>query len=226
MQKIICGVCRKELDISEFAELSRYYRCSGPAKRSLVIVKQPEQGESYCCRRCVKKPKVMLALKSYKSMNIRNKTRFHRDVQFSFIKFWLFLQETDYFSIMAKRKKKNLSVGFSPCIDRINTWDEYSLTNIQVITHSDNSSKNNSPALGARKLTMRFFKKIRESKGLTKYEMALFLGMIPSTYYYYEDQAKGCSFEILCLIRRKLELSWERIGTLIEDEFEKRGRHE
>lgn len=108
-----------------------------------------------------------------------------------------------------------------PSVDRINSWAGYDLENIQIITQGDNASKNNIPALGAKLLTMRFFQKLREIKGLTKYEMALFLGMTPSTYYYYEDQARGCSFEILCLIKKKMEISWERIGDMLEDEFDK-----
>lgn len=68
---------------------------------------------------------------------------------------------------------------------------------------------------------MRFFKRIREKLGLTKYEMANHLGLLPPSYYYYEDKAKGCSFEVLSIIRRKLKLSWEDLGAYIDEEYGK-----
>lgn len=69
---------------------------------------------------------------------------------------------------------------------------------------------------------MKFLKKIRESKGLTKYGMAKLLGMIPNTYNHYEDKAEGIKLETLVHIRKKLDLSWPELGKMLEDEVLKK----
>lgn len=96
--------------------------------------------------------------------------------------------------------------------------------NITPRNDSDKSladSKDSAPAATQDKTgTMRFFKKIREKLGLTKYEMANHLGMLPPTYYYYEDKAKGCSFEVLASVRKKLGISWNDLGALIDAEYQ------
>jgi DNA-binding XRE family transcriptional regulator len=108
-----------------------------------------------------------------------------------------------------------------PTIDRIDGWMGYELANLQVITHSENSSKGDRTAIGRRERTMLFFKTLRNKLNLTKYEMARHLDILPQSYYYYEEKARGCSFEILSLIRKKLEISWEEIGQLIDKDVQK-----
>lgn len=95
---------------------------------------------------------------------------------------------------------------------------DYRLNNMQVITIGQNASKSSNAAVGALQITMRFFRRLRDKLGLTKYEMARHLGILPQSYYYFEEKARGCSFEVLILIKQKLNLSWEEIGKLIEEE--------
>lgn len=71
------------------------------------------------------------------------------------------------------------------------------------------------------KSAMKFLKKIRESKGLTRYGMAKLLGMIPNTYNHYEDKAEGIKLETLVHIRKELGLTWPQLGKLIEEEVQK-----
>lgn len=66
---------------------------------------------------------------------------------------------------------------------------------------------------------MKFLKDIREERGLTRYGMAKLLGMIPGTYYNYEDTAQGIQLAALVRIKRRLGLSWEELGRLIEAEL-------
>jgi transcriptional regulator with XRE-family HTH domain len=65
---------------------------------------------------------------------------------------------------------------------------------------------------------MRFLKKIREDRGLTQYGMAKFLGMIQQTYIHYEEKAQGIKLEVLSALRRKLGMTWEDLGQLIDKE--------
>ena len=66
---------------------------------------------------------------------------------------------------------------------------------------------------------MNFLKKIREKRGYTKIQMADYLGLLRSSYYYYEDSAKGIDLAILCLIVKKFNLDWNNLGKEIEREF-------
>lgn len=65
---------------------------------------------------------------------------------------------------------------------------------------------------------MRFLKKLREDKGLSLYAMAKHLGMIQQTYIHYETKAQGIKLDTLVAIREKLELTWEQLGKLIEQD--------
>lgn len=104
------------------------------------------------------------------------------------------------------------------------------ISNITTRNDSDKSLSNSQDSAKIadqdKTSTMRFFKKIREKLGLTKYEMANHLGMLPPTYYYYEDKAKGCSFEVLASVRKKLKISWEELGALIDMEYQSSGDRE
>ena len=68
--------------------------------------------------------------------------------------------------------------------------------------------------------TMRFLKMIREKRGLTQYGMAKYLDMIINTYIHYETKAQGIKLEVLANIRKKLDLTWEEMGGLIDKEVE------
>lgn len=74
--------------------------------------------------------------------------------------------------------------------------------------------------------SMRFLKRIRQKLGMTKYEMAQYLGMLPPTYYYFEDRAKGCSFEALTRMRERLKMSWEELGAFIDEDHKGTGTEE
>lgn len=67
---------------------------------------------------------------------------------------------------------------------------------------------------------MRFLKKLREDRGLTQYSMAKFLGLLTNTYVHYEEKAQGIKLEVLAHVRRKLDLSWNQLGKLIDEEVE------
>lgn len=67
---------------------------------------------------------------------------------------------------------------------------------------------------------MRFLKKLREDRGLTKYGMAKFLDMIPNTYTHYEEKAEGIKLEVLVDIKRRCGLTWEQLGKMLEKEVE------
>lgn len=67
---------------------------------------------------------------------------------------------------------------------------------------------------------MRFLKKLREDRGLTQYSMAKFLGLLTNTYVHYEEKAQGIKLEVLSSVRRKLDLSWNQLGKLIDEEVE------
>ena len=65
---------------------------------------------------------------------------------------------------------------------------------------------------------MKFLKKLREDRDLSLYGMAKYLGMIHQTYVHYETQAQGIKLDTLVSIRDKLDLTWEQLGKLIEQE--------
>ncbi len=188
--------------------------------------RHPTNPDTCLCRSCELDSYESYKRKMYLRIKVRNVRNFNADICYTYEQFVSFLDTTQFEALYRQWKKKLKTKayeasGYRPSVDRINSWGDYSLDNIQIITCQQNASKGNSPAIGARHITMRFFKKLRESKGLSKYEMAQFLGMLPSTYYYYEDEAKGCSFEILCLLRSRLKLTWQDLGALIETEYGK-----
>jgi transcriptional regulator with XRE-family HTH domain len=67
---------------------------------------------------------------------------------------------------------------------------------------------------------MRFLKKLREDRDLTQYGMAKYLGMLTNTYVHYEEKAQGIKLEVLSDLRKKLDLSWNQLGKLIDEEVE------
>jgi transcriptional regulator with XRE-family HTH domain len=67
---------------------------------------------------------------------------------------------------------------------------------------------------------MDFLKELREQLGLTAYSMAKYLNLQPHTYLYYEREAKGINLRTLVEIKRKLKLSWERLGQYLEREID------
>lgn len=224
IEKYVCSICAKGKNWKEFKGLTRRQLLNRKTgKEWIEIPNLIRVNAGHACRDCEELDSVRYAIGMYRRMSTRNQTYFGRPTKITLSEFWKFIKDTDYEALLAAyRAAKPQDRGMlRVCVDRINAWAEYEIGNIQVITSRQNCSKGVQPALGARHLTMKFFKKLRDEQGLTKYEMAQFLGMLPSTYYYYEDQAKGCSFEILCLIRRKLEISWERLGAMIEEEFGK-----
>ncbi len=227
LEKVKCPICR---DLKAWDQYPRLVRKRyGPKRGIYTDVNSQNQNKENPCKDCDSQGIVKYAVGLYNRMCYRNYRAFGRYPKITLSQFWQFAKTSDYAALYnshTSRKNRGASKWDKPCVDRIDSWNEYELGNIQIITCSENSSKGNAPALGARRLTMRFFKKLREERGLTKYEMANFLGMLPSTYYYYEDEAKGCSFEILCLIRKKLEMSWEKLGVMIDEEFGHPDRYE
>lgn len=166
------------------------------------------------------------ALEMYKRVVARQHQTFNEPIDFTFSQFWAFLKTTEYCTIYDEYRRqcvlrgdRTSAKGYAPSIDRIDSSYPYKLFNIQLLTHQENSRKGCGTTIGMRTRSMRFFKKLREDRGLGKSEMAELLGILPSSYGYYEDKARGCSFEILCLLRRKLNLSWSQLGKLIEAEF-------
>jgi len=156
----------------------------------------------------------------FKRIKNRQRRNFSAEVSFSYEQFREWLLQSDYFILLKRAKRVRLCNRgmYLPSIDRINSGMDYRLDNMQVITIGQNSSKNSNAAVGALQKTMRFFKRLRDKLGLTKYEMARHLGILPQSYYYFEEKARGCSFEVLILVKKKLNLSWEEIGSLIEEE--------
>lgn len=75
-------------------------------------------------------------------------------------------------------------------------------------------------------LPMRFLKTIRDSRGLSQYEMATFLGLRPQTYFYYEKKAQGINLSTLADIRKRLKLSWQELGSFIEEEVSEQTKQE
>lgn len=74
---------------------------------------------------------------------------------------------------------------------------------------------------------MKWLKTLREAQGLTQYGMARKLGLLVNTYIYYEAKAKGVNLEVLSHMRRKLGLSWDELGNLIDKELKmNRGKNE
>lgn len=228
--KVKCSSCGENKHPCEFKGLFRrvYHPKDSDGRASWIedrILVQELPAEAVCrvCLGLIPKTPESEMFDMYRRMSTRNKLNFGQPVRFGFKEFEAWIAGTKYREILAAYEAAGRkSKGLAPCVDRINSWAEYSLNNIQIITCAENSGKGAGPALGAKELTMKFFKKLREDRGLSKYEMARLLEMLPQTYYYYEDQAKGCSFEILSHIRKKLKLSWSQLGKLIDGESDEK----
>lgn len=68
-------------------------------------------------------------------------------------------------------------------------------------------------------MAMKWLGKVRKLKGISSmYKMAELLGMINNSYIYLEKKAKGCDMQTLVTIKKKCGLSWEQLGSFIEDE--------
>lgn len=211
-----CLGCKVSKSWQDFKSLRRGRGSEGYARARRI------KSDVLICDTCHADPVIGGIAKRYRAIRFANKRRFGEFPQLTFPQLLNLAMESGWSEMVADAMTKGCWDGkhtAMPSVDRIESWRGYDFDNIQILSLGRNIAKNNHYALGAQRATMRLFKKLREEKGLTKYEMAKFLEMSPSTYYYYEDEAKGCSFEILCLIRRKLEISWERIGQLIDDEF-------
>lgn len=65
---------------------------------------------------------------------------------------------------------------------------------------------------------VRFLKKLRDDRELSQYKMAQLLGILPETYAYYEGKAKGMKFKTLSELRRILNLTWNQLGEMIDEE--------
>lgn len=219
--KIVCTGCLKSRNLCDFVAAGRYVR----SVDGMVFRDRPHsKSDLIVCRDCEKSENVAsFALRSYKRIKTRHKQLTGDLLPYSFGDFWFWLQTTRYERLYNKYRKTGYpeNCPITPSIDRIDAWRGYDLNNIQVLTVSENSSKGDKLALGGREKTMLFFKTLRKSLNMTKYEMARHLDMLPQTYYYYEDKARGCSFEILSLLRKKLNISWEDLGALIDQDVKR-----
>jgi len=220
----ICGICRKTKNIEEFPYLWRRQIYTYKGRKEVKNLLRNSDNPSFLalvCNNCLEDEYIIYLRKCYLRLGKRNKKVFKTALNFSFTEFYDWIKNTEFQYLYKKyRIERDKTPDLDPpSIDRINAWMEYSLVNMQVLSRNENCSKGNSPALGAKRITMRFFKKLREEKGLSKYQMANFLGILPSSYYYLEDEARGCSFEVLMLIKRKLNITWDKLGKMIDEEY-------
>lgn len=217
--RAVCEECKSPKSLLEFDKWSRkqYFGKSESVKRSL---RSKPSKMPLICTECWPRSLDREIFAIFKRLESRQRRNFSADLSFDYQQFREWLIQSDYFLLLKRAKRVRLcNRGMHlPSIDRINSGLDYRLDNMQVITIGQNSSKNSNAAVGALQKTMRFFKRLRDKLGLTKYEMARHLGILPQSYYYFEEKARGCSFEVLILIKKKLGLSWEEIGKLIEEE--------
>jgi hypothetical protein len=228
MEKQRCVKCKEMKDLEAFKggiRARKWMTKSG-------IVERREAGKAkknfWICSRC-DNPLLpeRVAEKLYASIKATQKRNYGTDLAFSFFEFWEWLLKSGFETMLKAVPPKDCSNTMARLsIDRINSWLDYRLDNMQILPRGENASKGSGPAIAARLLTMRFFEKLRAKKGLTKYEFARFLGILPQTYYYLEDKARGCSFEILCLIREKMGLSWDELGRLVDNEVKHNAKAE
>jgi DNA-binding XRE family transcriptional regulator len=219
MQVHQCDKCKEVKELVKFP--GRFVRRPSNGKLGTNENVQPSKRNFpfWLCDKCWPKSSEKIAEGMYNRMAVRQRTNFKSKLTFTFAEFWQWLQANDFEARVKKTPKAHaLNWDERLSIDRINSWLDYRLDNIQILTTGENCSKGNGPAIAARRVTMKFFEKLRDKKKLTKYEMARFLGMLPQTYYYLEEKARGCSFEILCMVKDKMGLSWEEMGLMIEKE--------
>jgi hypothetical protein len=67
---------------------------------------------------------------------------------------------------------------------------------------------------------MDFLARLRDQLGLTAFSMAKYLNLSYNTYVHYETKAKGINLSTLVHIRRRLALTWDKLGALIEKEVD------
>ena len=156
-----CSICRKEKNLDEFAKSKKSYYCK-PCQRLYTAnwhVKNKERRnaksrdyyknnkESFLERIRVRHRSFEGCQKEmYANMGKRiknSKTYRGRKLLFSQAEFFDFINR----NIETYRKLHSVWVAneyrkkFSPSVDRINNDGDYSLDNIQLITHGDNSRK-------------------------------------------------------------------------------------
>lgn len=215
-----CTKCKETKRIDELFGTGRFrtsYQGAGkPAKKIFVKYETPETAFKIC-RLCWPETPEYRAFRKYH--RIRWCFDDDREPTYTFVEFWEWLKKQPKFKQAAQWKPYSKKPHAECiCIDRIDNNIGYELSNLQVITVSENSSKNDSEVFSSFRVAMRFFRKLRKDRKLTKYEMAHELGILPQTYYYLEDKARGCSFEVLCLLHERLGVPWVEIGDLIMSE--------
>lgn len=223
-EKMKCTKCKESKGLAEMFGMGRirasYQGAGKPARKTFEKYETPVTPFKIC-RFCWPETAECWALKKYDRMSwdYRWEDSRERDFPYTFIQFWEWLKKQPNFKKAAQWKPNANKRGQGRiCIDRIDNNIGYELHNLQVITVSENSSKNDSEVFSAFRVAMRFFRKLRKDRKLTKYEMAHELGILPQTYYYLEDKARGCSFEVLCLLHERLGVPWAEIGDLIMSE--------
>lgn len=219
-EKYICELCLKDTDVYDLHGHTRLVQTQEKGKLRRQLRKNGPSVEVMICNKCWETSSFRRALKMYERMLNRQK-KLGSIKHWTFRAFWDWLQTTNYEEIYANYVAKGEDRKYVPSIDRISILLDYRLGNVQVLTGSENTRKGDARVVSGNLVALRFFEKLRTKEGLTKYEMARKLGMLPQTYYYLEEHARGCSFEILTLLKTKLNLSWETLGQLIETEVTK-----
>jgi hypothetical protein len=149
----------------------------------------------------------------YERLAVRQRNHFDREVNFDFEAFHMFLKGQGW-----PGRGATLRTGGARAIDRIDSFRDYTLDNMQLTNHSTNSSKGANVSIGSLKRTTTFFKVIRGER--SQEEMAVILDMPLATYQRYEEKAYGCSIELLSILRRKLSLTWSELGRIIDECFD------
>lgn len=225
-----CKCCKNKKPLSEMIGWTkRQFRGAKEGHYFTVEIKEPLI-KDFICKECWPDTPDCYARTQYTAMKSRQARRFRSELSFSYQEFLVWLKSTNWRKMLLAHKARVIRMkerhpdyrpsGSAPAIDRINSWLDYRLDNIQVISQQENSRKGSGPSLGAQAKTMKFFKKLRKKENKTKYEMAKHLGMLPQTYFYLEEKARGCSFEILIMVKNKLNLSWNEMGEMLEDEVQ------
>lgn len=214
-----CECCKQKKTVNDmygWATSQVYMRKTGK------VIERKMRGtpaiKSFICMDCWPNSWQQAAYSRFKGLEGRQRNGFNVPLTFTADEFLLWIKKTPFRKLLKADRASRTSSSMSPSVDRINSWLDYRFDNMQIIGCGENATKSNQPALGAQIRTMRFFKLLRKQTGKTKYQMAKHLGMLPQTYFYLEEKARGCSFEILCLIKKKLDLDWNILGAMIEDE--------